>query len=75
MPKVRVKSLRSLASKMNPSILTGAITESANYIEELELEIENLKVEKRRINDIANKGLFNHDITTLEDIRNITNYQ
>jgi hypothetical protein len=43
MPKVRVKSLRSLASKCNPSILTGAITESADYIEELEQIVQELK--------------------------------
>lgn len=40
MPKVSTKSLRSLASKCHPSILTGAITESADYIDELELQIE-----------------------------------
>jgi hypothetical protein len=36
MPKVYVSSLRSLARKVQPSILTGAITEAATYIEELE---------------------------------------
>jgi hypothetical protein len=42
MPKVKVKSLRSLASKCNPSILTSAIIESADYIEGLEYENEML---------------------------------
>jgi Mg2+ and Co2+ transporter CorA len=36
MPKVNTKALRSLARKVKPSILTGAITESADYIDELE---------------------------------------
>ena len=56
MPKVRVKSLRSLASKMNPSILTGAITESADYIEELETENEKLK---RALTDISKIDYLN----------------
>lgn len=45
MPKVSTKSLRSLASKCNPSILTGAITESADYIDELETKVEQLEKE------------------------------
>lgn len=44
MPKVSTRSLRRLASKMQPSILTGAITESADYIDELELEVKQLKM-------------------------------
>lgn len=43
MPKVNTKSLRSLASKVKPSILTGAIEESATYIDELELKIQLLE--------------------------------
>jgi hypothetical protein len=43
LPKVGVKSLRSLARKCNPSILRSAITESADYIEELEYEVKALK--------------------------------
>lgn len=36
MPKVRTRSLRRLANKSPQSILTGAINESADYIDELE---------------------------------------
>jgi restriction endonuclease S subunit len=43
MPKVSTRSLRSLASKVKPSILTGAITESADYIDELEKKIQLLE--------------------------------
>ncbi|MCK2000823.1 hypothetical protein MZM54_05395 [[Brevibacterium] frigoritolerans] len=43
MPKVSTKSLRSLVSKCNPSILTGAIAESADYIEELEKKVQLLE--------------------------------
>lgn len=50
MPKVRVRSLRRLARICKPSILTGAITESADYIEELEKENEKLK---RALTDIS----------------------
>lgn len=53
MPKVRVRSLRSLASKCNPSILTGAITESADYIEELEKENERLKYALKDIKNVS----------------------
>ncbi len=43
MAKVNTRSLRSLASKVKPSILTGAITESADYIDELEKENKEMK--------------------------------
>lgn len=42
MAKVLTSSLRSLAGKVKPSILTGAIEESADYIDELEEKLEGL---------------------------------
>lgn len=46
MPKVRTRALRSLASKFQSSIITAALTESADYIDELELEIKQLKMDQ-----------------------------
>lgn len=43
MPKISTKSLRRLTGKFKPSILTGAITESADYIDELEVENDLIK--------------------------------
>ena len=43
MPKVRTKSLRILAAKIPPSIFSGAIEESADYIDELEAENNQLR--------------------------------
>lgn len=40
MPKIYTQSLRNLAMKVQPSILTGAIDECADYIDELEREVE-----------------------------------
>ncbi|MBG9728036.1 hypothetical protein ABD87_00340 [Lysinibacillus sphaericus] len=44
MPKVSTKSLRRLASKLPDSagVVSGALTESADYIEELEKTIKKL---------------------------------
>ncbi|MER2006322.1 MAG: hypothetical protein ABS939_02620 [Psychrobacillus sp.] len=44
MPKVSTKSLRRLANKLPDSagVVSGALSESAQYIEELEKEIENI---------------------------------
>lgn len=53
MPKVYTGSLRSLASKVRPSILTGAITESADYIDELE---EELRVHKKVVEELREEN-------------------
>jgi len=47
-------------------------TSMALKVGELINRIEQLEGEKQRINKLAYKGLQNHDISALEDIRNIT---
>lgn len=49
--KVSTRLLRSLASIVKPSILTGAITESADYIDELESINVELKNEIQTVLD------------------------
>ena len=49
MAKVRVNSLRRLVRMCEPNILTGAISESANYIEELELKLNEPDLEKEKL--------------------------
>jgi hypothetical protein len=61
MPKVYTKSLRSLASKCNPSILTGAITESADYIDELEEENKKFKNDIEHMNNVIGDNKLSKD--------------
>lgn len=49
MPKVNTRSLRRLANKVPQSILTGAINESANYVDELEEKVEKYEKALREI--------------------------
>lgn len=71
MPKVRVRSLRSLASKCNPSILTGAIIESADYIEELEKQWELLKVELKQLEEFYEKADDTNELNVIHDIQSL----
>jgi hypothetical protein len=75
MPKVSTKSLRSLVSNANPSILNGAITESADYIEELEHKIELLQMDMDLLQQEKNAllGDLGRSRTMLISIKRIIN--
>lgn len=57
MPKVNTKSLRSLVKMRKPSVLTKAMTESADYIDELEKENKRLNAFYNYFAELYGKGL------------------
>lgn len=64
--------IKMLRGEMSTRIGDRDIVDILEVLEETNKKVEQLEKEKQSINFIANKGLLSHDITALEDIRNLT---
>lgn len=71
MSKLKANSLRSLAKKLPSSVVSGALFESAEYIEELEKTWELLKIELKRMEEFYDRCNNEEEIHVVHDVQSL----